>query len=81
MAMRLNIAILACFIAGGALAQGLSLDEDDSEDDNPSAIQCVVEGFPGTKPITCEASPGPADAPCFCPDAGPSPGRRVRLEQ
>jgi hypothetical protein len=81
MAMRLKIAFVALFAGVAAFAQGLSLDDDDGQDDIRSAMQCVVEEFPGTKPITCEAPPGPPDSPCFCPEGGPAPGRRVPADQ
>ncbi|WP_091682437.1 hypothetical protein [Methylocapsa palsarum] len=92
MASHFKIAIIACLVAGAfapgplfapgpSFAQGLLSDDDDNQDDNPSAMQCVVEEFAGAKPITCEAPPGSPDSPCYCPDAGPASGRRVPTEQ
>lgn len=80
--MRLILAVLAFFAAGAALAQtGVLPDDDNEQDDNQAAVQCIVEALPSRNPITCDAAPGPADSPCFCPYGGPTPGRRVPADQ
>lgn len=84
--MRLKLSFAIAMLASAALAQPYAPpppgeSDDEAPDDNPAMMQCVIDPSPTGVPITCEASPGPDDAPCFCPESGKAPGRREPLDQ